>query len=248
MNLKSRIFIAVLFASLAPAASLAQTSDMVQAGSDIPAKRQETETGYDYVKCEEMIPMRDGVKLHTVIVVPKGAHDLSMLLERTPYNAGSFSSHDSPQLHDTLWSADREWVDDGYIFSTRTDVLSYQTSVLTQPVHVEGAPFADIFAKTTGTDGDFVVKIIDVYPPTYAEQPEMGGYQLPISMDIFRGRYRKSFAEPSAVPAGEVQEYRFRLPAMNCVFKRKATVSTEHGSSGASAVLLPVVEASTAIK
>jgi hypothetical protein len=175
-------------------------------------------------------------------------------------------------------------VQDQRFVSTRTDVLSYQTSVLTQPVRVEGAPFADIFAKTTGTDEDFVVKIIDVYPPTYAEQPEMGGYQLPISMDIFRGRYRKSFADPSPIPAGEVQEYKFRLPTVNYVFKpghrmmvqiqsswfplydrnpqtyveniffahpsdfRKATVSIEHGSSRASAVLLPIVQVSTALK
>jgi len=638
LNLRSRIVTVVLFACLAPPAFLAQTSDMVQTGSDVPAKWQKPETNYDYVKREEMIPMRDGVKLHAVIFVPKGAHDLPMLLERTPYNAEFFSSHDSPHLRDTLWSANREWVDDGYIFvyqdirgkygsegayvmtrppigplnpsktddttdawdtidwliknvsesnkrvgmigssydgwtvtmallnphpalkvaapespmidgwmgddwfhygafrqinldyftgqssktgagetvprwgaddyqnfldagtagnwankngfeqlpfwnrlsahpaydafwqgqaldtmvaahpasiptvwlqglwdqedmygavhtwealkakgmaannhlvmgpwchsqvnraaenlgplkwngdtaadfrknvlipffdtylkdekaaeslppvliynpaenhwdkfadwpgikeqqltplyleasnglgfqqavtgedsydsdpakpvpfieppvafddharwttwlvqdqrfvSTRPDVLSYQTSVLTEPVRVEGAPLADIFARTTGTDGDFVVKIIDVYPPTYAEQPEMGGYQLPVSMDIFRGRYRKSFAEPSPIPAGEVQEYKFRLPSMNYVFKpghrimvqiqsswfplydrnpqtyvkniffaqpsdfRKATVSIEHGSSGASAVLLPVVPASTAIK
>jgi len=168
--------------------------------------------------------------------------------------------------------------------STRTDVLSYQTPVLTSAVTVQGAPFADIFAKTTGTDGDFVVKIIDVYPPTVAEQPEMAGYQLPISMDIFRGRYRQSFEHPSAIPAGEVQEYKFRLPTMNYVFKpghrimvqiqsslfplydrnpqtfvsniffakpadyKKATVSIERGAAGASAVLLPVVQTSTASK
>ena len=102
---------------------------------------------------------------------------------------------------------------------TRTDVLSYQTPVLEHAVRVEGAPFADLFAKTTGTDADFVVKIIDVYPPNNAEQPEMAGYELAISMDIFRGRYRKSFAEPTAIPAGEVQEYRFRLPTVNYVFK-----------------------------
>jgi uncharacterized protein len=643
VNLKSRIVIAFLFACLGPPAFLAQTndpvtSDMVQTGSDIPTKWQKPQADYDYVKREEMIPMRDGVKLHTVIVVPKGAHDLPMLLERTPYDAHFFSSNDSPHLRDALWSANREWVDDGYIFvyqdirgkygsegayvmtrplmgplnpsktddttdawdtidwlvknvsesnkrvgmigssydgwtvtmallnphpalkvaapespmidgwmgddwfhygafrqvnldyftgqssktgsgesvprwsaddyqnfldagsagnwankngfgqlpfwnrlsahpaydafwqgqaldamvaahpasiptvwlqglwdqedmygaihtwealkakgmaannhlvmgpwchsqvnraaenlgplkwngdtaadfrknvliplfdtylkdekpteglppvliynpaenhwdkfadwpgvnekqltplyieasngldfkpaaagedsydsdpakpvpfiaqpvsfddharwttwlvqdqrfvSTRPDVLSYQTQVLTQPVRVEGAPFADIFAKTTGTDGDFVVKIIDVYPPTYAEQPEMSGYQLPVSMDIFRGRYRKSFAAPNAIPAGEVQEYKFRLPTMNYVFKpghrimvqiqsswfplydrnpqtyvkniffaqpsdfQKVTVSIEHGSTGASAVLLPVVQASTAMQ
>ncbi len=175
-------------------------------------------------------------------------------------------------------------VQDQRFASTRPDVISYQTSVLTEPVRVEGAPFADIFAKTTGTDGDFVVKIIDVYPPTVAEQPEMGGYELAVSMDIFRGRYRTSFAEPSAIPAGKVQEYKFRLPTMNYVFKpghrimvqiqstlfplydrnpqtyvpniffaqaqdyQKATVFIEHGSSGASAVLLPVVPATTAIQ
>ena len=638
MNLRLPIVLSVALGCFAGTVLLAQSSDMLQTGSDIPAKWQKPETDYDYVKRDEMIPMRDGVKLHTVIYVPKGAHDLPMLLERTPYNANFFGSHDSPHLRDTLWSANREWIDDGYIFvfqdirgkygsegayvmtrpptgplnptktddttdawdtiewltknvaesnkrvgmigssydgwtvtmallnphpalkvaapespmidgwmgddwfhygafrqvnldyfteqssktgegqvvprsgaddyqnfldagsagnwankngfqqlpfwnrlsshpaydefwenqaldkmvaahpatiptmwlqglwdqedmygavhtwealkakgmaannhlvmgpwchsqvnrsaddlgplkwkgdtaadfrrdvlipffdtylkdeklahptppvliynpaenhwdefadwpgkterqltplylqandglafqpaaagedsyvsdpakpvpyvappvsfadharwttwlvqdqravSTRQDVLSYETPVLTQPVRVEGAPFADIFAKTTGTDGDFVVKLIDVYPPTFAEQPEMGGYELPISLDIFRGRYRTSFTNPSAIPAGQVEEYKFRLPTVNYVFKpghrimvqiqstlfplydrnpqtyvqniffaqpsdyQKAIVSIEHGSSGASAVLLPVVQTSTATK
>src|SRR5271165_1362800 len=116
LNLKSAIAPLVLFACLAPSAFLAQTSDMVQTGSDIPAKWHKPETNYDYVKREEMISMRDGVKLHTVIFVPKGAHDLPMLLERTPYSAEFFPSQDSPHLRDTLWSANCEWVDDGYIF------------------------------------------------------------------------------------------------------------------------------------
>jgi putative CocE/NonD family hydrolase len=168
--------------------------------------------------------------------------------------------------------------------TTRTDVLSYKTPVLTEAVTVQGAPYADIYAKTTGTDGDFVVKLIDVYPPTVAEQPEMGGYELPVSMDIFRGRYRESFEHPSAIPAGAVQQYKFRLPTVNYVFKpghrimvqiqstlfplydrnpqtyvpniffakpedfKKATISVQHGTAGASAVLLPVVPASTAVK
>jgi putative CocE/NonD family hydrolase len=167
---------------------------------------------------------------------------------------------------------------------TRTDVLSYKTPVLTSAVTVQGAPFADIYAKTTGTDGDFVVKLIDVYPPTVAEYPEMGGYELPVSMDIFRGRYRQSFEHPTAIPAGVIQQYKFRLPTVNYVFKpghrimvqiqsslfplydrnpqtfvpniffakptdfQKATISVQHGAAGASAVLLPVVPASTAIK
>ena len=103
--------------------------------------------------------------------------------------------------------------------STRTDVMSFETPVLDRPVRLEGAPMADLFLKTTGTDADVVVKLIDVYPDSYADQPELSGYQLPISLDIFRGRYRKSFAEPSAIPAGAVQEYRFRLPTVNYTIK-----------------------------
>jgi uncharacterized protein len=110
-------------------------------------------------------------------------------------------------------------VQDQRAVGTRTDVLSYETPVLEKAVRVEGAPVADLFAKTTGTDADFVVKIIDVYPPTHADEPELAGYELPISLDIFRGRYRKSFANPEAIPAGGVEEYRFRLPTVNYVFK-----------------------------
>ena len=110
-------------------------------------------------------------------------------------------------------------LDDQRPAAARPDVLVYETPVLTQEVKVQGAPFADIFLKTTGSDADVVVKIIDVYPATYAEQPEMGGYQLPVSLDIFRGRYRKSFEHPEAFKPGEVAEVKFRLPTMNYVFK-----------------------------
>ena len=159
----------------------------------------------------------------------------------------------------------------------RTDVMSYSTPALTKTVKVSGVPWADIFAKTTGSDGDIVVKLIDVYPDEVASNPKMGGYQLAISLDIFRGRYRESFAKPSAIPANKTQQYRFRLPAVNHEFLpghkimvqvqsslfpvydrnpqtfvpniflakpadyKKATVTIEHGGTGASAVLLPVV-------
>lgn len=101
----------------------------------------------------------------------------------------------------------------------RPDVMTYTTDVLTEPMRLSGAPFAEIFAKTTGTDGDFVVKLIDVFPDEVADDPKMGGYQLPISLDIFRGRYRDSFEKPSAIPAGKTQRYRFRLPTVNHVFQ-----------------------------
>ncbi len=101
----------------------------------------------------------------------------------------------------------------------RPDVMTYTTPVLTQSMRVSGAPIADLYAATTGTDGDFVVKVIDVFPAGNATDPKMGGYQLPISLDIFRGRYRDSFEKPSAIPAGKVQRYRFRLPTVNHVFQ-----------------------------
>jgi putative CocE/NonD family hydrolase len=101
----------------------------------------------------------------------------------------------------------------------RPDVMTYQTEVLTEPVRLSGAPIADLFAKTSGTDGDFVVKLIDVYPDEVATNPKMGGYQLAISLDIFRGRYRDSFEKPSSIPPGKTQRYRFRLPTVNHVFQ-----------------------------
>jgi putative CocE/NonD family hydrolase len=100
----------------------------------------------------------------------------------------------------------------------RPDVLTYQTAPLAQALKIEGAPLADIVAQTTGTDGDFVVKLIDVYPPQYPMQPELGGYELPIGIDIFRGRYRSSFEHPAAIPANKAQHYRFTLPNQNYVF------------------------------
>lgn len=128
-----------------------------------------------------------------------------------------------PYLPRPINFGDGRWstylVTDQRFVDGRPDVLTYATPVLDKPVRVTGVPLADIFAKTTGTDGDFVVKIIDVYPAEIASNPEMGGFQLPIAMDIFRGRYRNSFSRPEPIPAGKVQEYKFRLPAVNHIFQ-----------------------------
>ncbi len=113
----------------------------------------------------------------------------------------------------------RTWlVSDQRTASDRTDVLTYQSPVLTAAVRLGGAPVADLFASTTGTDSDWVVKLIDVFPDEVPDQPEMGGYELSISMDIFRGRYRQSFENPSPIPSGQPQRYRFTLPTVNHVF------------------------------
>ena len=120
------------------------------------------------------------------------------------------------------YSADSTWglwlVDDQRQFTGHGDVLSYRTAVLNQPVRISGMPVANLFASTSGTDMDLVVKLIDVYPDRYPEQPEMSGYHLMISADIIRGRYRKDPGNPAPVVARKVEQYRWDLPAATHVF------------------------------
>ena len=109
-------------------------------------------------------------------------------------------------------------VDDQREQSGRPDVLTYTSDVLTAPVKISGQPVANLVASTSGTDSDWVVKLIDVYPEEVAEQPEMGGYQLAVSMDIFRGRYRESLETPKPIKPDTPLLYRFELPTANHVF------------------------------
>jgi len=113
----------------------------------------------------------------------------------------------------------------------RTDVLTYVTEPLAAPLAIGGIPMVNLFASTSGTDSDWVVKLIDVYPDVVPERPELGGYQLGIAMDIFRGRYRDSFSAPSPIPAGEVQRYRFALPHASHVFERGHRIMVQVQSS-----------------
>jgi putative CocE/NonD family hydrolase len=114
------------------------------------------------------------------------------------------------------WS---QWlVDDQREASGRPDVLVFTSDVLTAPLKISGAPIANLVASTSGTDSDWVVKVIDVYPDEVAGQPAMGGYQLMVSADIFRGRYRESYEKPAAIAAGQPLAYRFALPHANHVF------------------------------
>ncbi|HLW78320.1 MAG TPA: CocE/NonD family hydrolase, partial [Terriglobia bacterium] len=112
-----------------------------------------------------------------------------------------------------------EWlVDDQREASGRPDVLAFTTDVLTEPVKISGQPVANLVASTSGTDSDWVVKLIDVYPEEVADEPDLGGYQLMISADIFRGRYRESLETPKRLASGAPLLYRFALPTANHVF------------------------------
>jgi predicted acyl esterase len=90
--------------------------------------------------------------------------------------------------------------------------------VLDAPVKIAGEPVVHLNASTSGSDGDFVVKLIDVYPEEMGRQPELGGYQLMVSGDIFRGRYREGFDKPAPIPAGKAEVYSWHLPDANHVF------------------------------
>jgi uncharacterized protein len=109
-------------------------------------------------------------------------------------------------------------VDDQRPFSGRTDVSTFVSPVLTRSVTIAGQPKVHLVASTSGTDSDWVVKLIDVYPDQVAAEPQLGGYQLGISMDIFRGRYRTSYSAPHALTPNVPLLYRFELPTANHVF------------------------------
>jgi putative CocE/NonD family hydrolase len=112
-----------------------------------------------------------------------------------------------------------QWlVDDQREASGRPDVVAFTSDVLKEPVKISGQPVANLIASTSGTDSDWVVKVIDVYPDEVATQPHMGGYQLMVSADIFRGRYRDSLETPKAITSDKPLLYKFTLPTANHVF------------------------------
>ncbi len=126
------------------------------------------------------------------------------------------------------WGDPDQWkpwlVRDQRFVTGRPDVAVWTSSPLREAVHIMGAPEVELLASTTGTDSDWVVKLIDVYPNDVPEpssqgaKPSMAGYELPIGIEIFRGRYRKSFAHPSPLDPGKVQRYTWKLPDVDHVF------------------------------
>lgn len=108
--------------------------------------------------------------------------------------------------------------DDQRPFADRPDVLTFVSEPLAAPMTIRGEVIAHLVAATTGTDADWIVKLIDVFPEEYPPQMELGGYQLMISGDILRGRYRESFSEPRAIASGQPLAYRIALPHANHTF------------------------------
>jgi putative CocE/NonD family hydrolase len=114
----------------------------------------------------------------------------------------------------------RTWLlADQRFVENRQDVLTYATAPLTAPLHIAGAPQVDLFASTSGTDSDWVVKLIDVYPQEQSANAKMAGYELPIGIEIFRGRYVHGVSTPGPLTPGKVTEFKWSLPNVNHVFR-----------------------------
>jgi uncharacterized protein len=122
-------------------------------------------------------------------------------------------------------------VDDQRFLSDRKDVLSWKSDVLTDDLTITGDIMAHLFAATTGSDSDWVVKLIDVYPDQYAADPQMSNYQLMVAGEIFRGRYRRGFEKAEAVEPNKVNEYAIDLRGNDYTFKKGHRIMVQVQSS-----------------
>ena len=150
---------------------------------------------------------------------PAGGHPQTEDYVSDPAKPVPFRSRPSqPVGYDNGLTWPRWLVDNQVEASGRTDVLSFTTAPLTAPLRITGAPAVHLTAATSGTDSDWVVKLIDVYPDETTGEARMGGYQMGVAMNIFRGRYREGFAAPKPLKADAALAYRFDLPAADHVF------------------------------
>ncbi len=132
-----------------------------------------------------------------------------------PYRARPIEETYGPGSRWYFWlTEDQRFVDN------RPDVLSWQTDTLTKDVTITGNVAAKLYAATSGSDADWVVKLIDVYPQEYKKEPKMSGYELMIADDVFRGRFRKSFSNPEPITPGKVEAYTIDLHGADHVFKK----------------------------
>ena len=132
-----------------------------------------------------------------------------------PYRARPIEETYGPGSRWYFWlTEDQRFVDN------RPDVLTWQTDTLTSDVTVTGNLLAKLYAATSGTDADWVVKLIDVYPQEYKKELKMSGYELMIAADVLRGRYRKGFTKPEPAISGKVEQYDIDLHGIDHVFKK----------------------------
>ncbi len=161
-----------------------------------------------------------------------------------PTTPGSFSEYTSdpskpvPYTEDVHANRTQEYMTDDQRFaSRRPDVLVFETPVLNKDITVTGTVIADLLVSLSSTDADFVVKVIDVYPDNYRQVSgprndyPMGGYQMLVRGEIFRGRYRNSFENPTAFTPNKVERVKFELPDIAHTFQKGHRIMIQVQSS-----------------
>ena len=193
------------------------------------------ETGSDRWQQYDAWPPKTGIKEAKLYLQPGGAlsftapvgdasaHDqyVSDPANPVPYRKSPIAQLAEENSTWRIWQAD-----DQAMFTKRPDVLSYQTPVLDHDVTIRGAVSAKLFASTTGTDADWVVKLIDVYPQD-ASLGAMSGRHLMIADDVFRGRFRWDFEHPRALVPGKVEQYTVDLHSASHVFKKGHRIAVQ---------------------
>jgi putative CocE/NonD family hydrolase len=143
-----------------------------------------------------------------------------------------------PYTEDVHVQRTREYMTDDQRFAARRpDVLVFETPVLNKDITVTGTVIADLLVSLNTTDADFVVKVIDVFPDDFRQAPgmrtnyPMGGYQMLVRGEIFRGRYRNSFEQPTAFKPNTVEKVKFELPDISHTFRKGHKIMIQVQSS-----------------
>jgi putative CocE/NonD family hydrolase len=178
------------------------------------------ETGSNRWASYEHWPPRKGLTPRKLYLHPEGRLSFE---EPDPGRRGQFDAYVSDPAHPVPYRARPVeptypgggwpvWLtEDQRFVHLRPDVLTWETEPLKEDLTIAGDIIAHLFAATTGTDSDWVVKLIDVYPEDYAKDLKMGGYQLMVASEVFRGRFRKSFEKPEPLEPNKVEEYAIGL-------------------------------------
>jgi len=140
-----------------------------------------------------------------------------------------------PRPIELTYSDSSEWetwlVEDQRFVDHRPDVLTYRTDTLESDITVTGDVLAHIYASISGSDVDWVIKLIDVYPVDYKKKQGLSQYELIIAADIFRGRFKNGFTQPEPITPGKVEEYSFGLHQINHVFQKGHRIMVQIQSS-----------------
>jgi uncharacterized protein len=185
------------------------------------------ETGENSWKSWDAWPPTQGVKSKSLYLGARG----KLSFDQPAETADEFESYISdpanpvpyrPRPVEETYSPGSRWytwlLEDQRFVNQRPDTLTWETETLSEDVAVAGDIKAHLFASTTGTDSDWIVKLIDVYPEKYESDPKMGGYELMVADEVFRGRFRHSFEKPEPIPANQVTPYTIDLHTNDHVF------------------------------